>query len=498
MMTVDTRAVNALTEPMPWPMPDIEADLAQVEDSDAYFTIDWWRGYWQLPQDEDSLELYTIMTHRGMFTPTRVSMGSGQILAWLDDILGYARSPSALLVVLKNVLELCAEYGLKLHPLKCCFFTREATWCGRMMSAQGVCHCPSRIDGLVSLPAPHTAGKLQQFLCAVNWMRGNIPEYNALTAKLYEVLGAAASVAQSRKKTRLHRVLLDSVGWGLEHDTALANVKDAVLRMVTLAHPKDDWEVCLFADASQIHFGAVVSQIPPEDAGLPIEKQRHQPLAFLTPQTRASLCLQAELVVIIDAAHVGLIILDHPGTGDLRLNDSLLPASDSIHLHASTRTQEVYGTVIPPAQHRHRGDLQRLHHRECPAVNVAGPLLPLVDDALAQAKPVCHHGANGVEAHAEHPHRQSHRRVVAVGHDQAHVCRGGGRRVGAEYSPQIADDRDCTRPDVDSVVRLCLAQIYFKPALDMIRQQHVRSTITKLRHKKGGVPKGMPPTHRIQ
>ncbi|KAH7462617.1 Retrovirus-related Pol polyprotein from transposon 297 [Phytophthora ramorum] len=136
-MTVDTRAVNALTEPMPWPMPDIEADLAQVEDSEAYFTIDWWRGYWQLPLDEDSQELYTIMTHRGMFTPTRVLMGStdavaycqgvveeifgplrgGQILAWLDDILGYARSPSALLVVLKNVLELCADTRCSSLPI---------------------------------------------------------------------------------------------------------------------------------------------------------------------------------------------------------------------------------------------------------------------------------------------------------------------------------------------------------------------------------------------
>ncbi|OWZ24728.1 hypothetical protein PHMEG_000162 [Phytophthora megakarya] len=39
-MTVDTRAVNALTDPMPWPMPDIEGDLAQVEESNSYFIID--------------------------------------------------------------------------------------------------------------------------------------------------------------------------------------------------------------------------------------------------------------------------------------------------------------------------------------------------------------------------------------------------------------------------------------------------------------------------
>lgn len=69
-MTVDTRAANALTEPMPWPMPDLEGDLTQVEESDSYSTIDWWRGYWQLPLHEDSQDFFTIMTHEGMFTPT--------------------------------------------------------------------------------------------------------------------------------------------------------------------------------------------------------------------------------------------------------------------------------------------------------------------------------------------------------------------------------------------------------------------------------------------
>lgn len=49
-----------------------------------------------------------------------------RILVWLDDILGYASSPTKLMAVLKNVLALGEQYGLKLHPSKCCFFTKEA------------------------------------------------------------------------------------------------------------------------------------------------------------------------------------------------------------------------------------------------------------------------------------------------------------------------------------------------------------------------------------
>uniref|UniRef100_H3GWP3 Reverse transcriptase domain-containing protein n=1 Tax=Phytophthora ramorum TaxID=164328 RepID=H3GWP3_PHYRM len=161
-MTVDTRAINVLTDPMLWPMTDLEADLASAEGSEDYFTLDWWRGYWQLPLDEESQELFTIITHRGMVTPTRVLMGSSdsvaycqgvveqifgpllaqEILAWLDDILGFAKTPAALMKVLEHVLTLCEQYGLKLHPSKCCFYTREALWCGKLISADGVRHSP--------------------------------------------------------------------------------------------------------------------------------------------------------------------------------------------------------------------------------------------------------------------------------------------------------------------------------------------------------------------
>lgn len=106
-MTVDTRAVNACTEPMPWPMPHLDTALTQLEGSEVYFNLDWFRGYWQLPLHEDSQEIFSFVTHRGVFTPKRVPMGATDavaycqgvvetifgellykdILAWLDDIV---------------------------------------------------------------------------------------------------------------------------------------------------------------------------------------------------------------------------------------------------------------------------------------------------------------------------------------------------------------------------------------------------------------------------
>ncbi|GMF52587.1 unnamed protein product [Phytophthora fragariaefolia] len=116
-MTIDSRGVNERTEAMPWPMPVLEVVIGELEGAKYFFVLDWFRGYWQLPLHPDSQELFSFVTHRGIYTPTRVPMGAtdavaycqgvveeifggllGQgLLCWLDDILGYAETEEELL-----------------------------------------------------------------------------------------------------------------------------------------------------------------------------------------------------------------------------------------------------------------------------------------------------------------------------------------------------------------------------------------------------------------
>lgn len=182
------------------------------------------------------------------------------MLPRLDDILGHASTPAGLTDVLEHILAFCELYGLNLHPGKCCFFTEDASWCGKMISASGVRHNPDRIVGLVSMTSPRTAADLQQFICTVNWIRNSIPNYNAQVAVLHALLEAAMKQAESRKKSQLQRVLLSSVGWTTAHDSALGRVKDVLLSMVPFAHPQEDAEVCMFTDASDAYRGAVCLQ----------------------------------------------------------------------------------------------------------------------------------------------------------------------------------------------------------------------------------------------
>ncbi|ETV92996.1 hypothetical protein H310_12834 [Aphanomyces invadans] len=237
-MTVDLRSVNSRTEHLQWPMPQLEVALGFLTGSRFYLALDWFCGYWQLPLAPGSQELFTVMTHRGMMTPTRVTMGG-------SDSVGYCQSCvelifkdvlyHSLLDILDRVLQACASSGLKLHPNKCSFFLTRAKWCGKIISADGISHCPDRVKGLVELSTPTTAAQLQKFLCCANWVRSSVPHFSGLVAPLTQLLAVASKSVSSRQQRKLD--------------------KDALISMVSLSHPDNESLVYLFADASLEFWG---------------------------------------------------------------------------------------------------------------------------------------------------------------------------------------------------------------------------------------------------
>ena len=83
-MTIDSRRINSCTEPMPWPMPNLDAAMVTLVGTTVYFTLDWtkgywqldWtKGYWQLPLHPESQVYYSFMTPFGVYAPTRGLMG---------------------------------------------------------------------------------------------------------------------------------------------------------------------------------------------------------------------------------------------------------------------------------------------------------------------------------------------------------------------------------------------------------------------------------------
>nr|CCA26789.1 AlNc14C414G11479 [Albugo laibachii Nc14] len=187
---------------------------------------------------------FTVVPPNGIFTAYRVIMGSSDAVA----------------------------YALKIRFL-----------------SEGINHCASHVQGFCELEPPETEAELEQFLCAVNGTRNNIPNYTTLVKDLQDVLQYATESAGSRKKRNFMNVLLQDHGWSSKHDAGLQLIKGVLSAMVPMAHPKDTWDMCLYTDASQDHWGAIITQVEPGALSKPRAEQNHFPLASVSELFKGSM-----------------------------------------------------------------------------------------------------------------------------------------------------------------------------------------------------------------
>ena len=186
-----------------------------------------------------------------------------------------------LLLNLKCFSKVCQEIGLKIHAEKTTLFARGVQFCGRIISADGLQYHPRHYESVIAMRTPTMASEIQQFVCATDWMRISIPPYSQRIAPLHQLLETFYTRAGKRRKRPLRNLSL-SYSWGATHDSAFADIKQQIAASVKLAHPKSDHNMCLFTDASDTHWAAVLIQVPTEDEHKAVNEQRHEPLCFLS------------------------------------------------------------------------------------------------------------------------------------------------------------------------------------------------------------------------
>ena len=281
-------------------MPHMDSMVQECEGSIVMANIDFCHGSWQLGLHEKSQEIMSIQTPLGVYSPRRTLQGgmdSGnhfqlvtskafegkmkRLLQWIDDFLLHAPSKKELLIDIRIFLEVCKEFGFKIHAEKSSFFLKEAKFCGKIISADGVRFDPRNMAGIVDMKKPEKANELQQLLCAANWMRTSIPDYARLVDPLQKLLESAYKSAGKRTKKAVSKIsILDQ--WGTNHTNSFNSLKTQLTQATKLAHPKKDYQTCLLTDASDTHWSGILTQRPMEDEITAMEEQQHDPLAFLS------------------------------------------------------------------------------------------------------------------------------------------------------------------------------------------------------------------------
>ena len=301
-LVMDYQPVNSVTIPTFWPMPNIDADLAETRGATVFAGIDFCSSYWQASLHQESQRLFAFMTPDGVVMPTRTPQGAcnsaanfqekieqcfadlrDNFRAWLDDYFIFAMNEEELLRILRRFFEICRDRNLIVSLPKSSFFLEEVTWCGRLIDASGVRFNPKNLSGLQHCDSPQSAAELSEYVHSVTWVSSSIPRFAERIAPLRELLERAYEKAGgSRKKRSIAKFSVAGLGWNELHEQAFKDLQDQLCAATRLAHRNPEMTLCIHTDASDKYWAVCATQCHPNELQKDVGLQHHEPLAFLS------------------------------------------------------------------------------------------------------------------------------------------------------------------------------------------------------------------------
>lgn len=210
----------------------------------------------------DGLYSYTRLLHgttdvvtylQSLLTLTLPQELKTSLFLWLDDCLLHSASITEFPHYIRSFLSYGISFNFKLKPAKCILFTRSVRWCGRVTSCDEIRHDPACLNTLLGMHRPSTGGQLQQFLCALQWLRSSIHQFQTLVSPLHTFLEAVYTHIGKRTKRAVICVFLDTLRWDFSLTQLFHKYKNAIAKSVTSAHRDESKRLCIYTDASDTH-----------------------------------------------------------------------------------------------------------------------------------------------------------------------------------------------------------------------------------------------------
>ncbi|KAL5491807.1 hypothetical protein EMCRGX_G017171 [Ephydatia muelleri] len=288
--------VNRATTLESYPLPRVDELLASLGKSKVFSKLDLSNAYLQLPVDDESKELLTISTHRGLYRYNRLPFGVASapaifqrsmesllrgipgVCVFFDDILVSGPSERDHLCNLEKVLSCLEESGLKLKLSKCSFLLSSVEYLGHRISAAGIQPTEDKKKAILQAPAPKNVTQLKSWLGLLNYYSKFLPNLSATLAPLYDLLKSQRSWS-----------------WESSQQVAFSKAKELLTSASVLVHYEPDRELVLACDASEYGVGAVLSHH--------FEEGFDRPIAFasrtLAPAERKYSQLDKEALAIV-------------------------------------------------------------------------------------------------------------------------------------------------------------------------------------------------------
>jgi hypothetical protein len=242
-----------------YPLPDTDEMFVKIANSEYYSKIDLSHAYQQLEVEEETQELLTLSTHKGLFRPKRlmygvasgpgifqreiekVMQGLEKVACFLDDIIVGGQDLEEHLKLLREVLTRLKDNGLTVNAKKCTFFQKELKFLGFLISKEGIATDPAKISAITEVPVPQNKSELQAFLGMISHIIKFLPNATEKLYPLYELLKKEASFPMDG-----------------ESKIAFENVKECLKSSNFLVHFNPKLVLKLRCDASPYGIGGVL------------------------------------------------------------------------------------------------------------------------------------------------------------------------------------------------------------------------------------------------
>jgi len=264
-LCVDYQGLNAITIPNRYPLPLMQELQDRVQGAKWFTKLDLKNGFnliriregdeWKTAfRTRYGLYEFQVMpfsltnapsTFQDMMNHVLSDILDVGVLAYMDDILIYAKTEEEHDRLVKEVLTRLQRNGLAVAPEKCVWKAEEVEFLGYIIGREGIKMSTTKVEAVLSWKTPNSLMEVQSFLGFANFYRRFIKDYSKVARPLTEL---------TKKETGT------KWAWTEEAGKAFKELKTRFTTAPILAHFDAIKPVIIETDASDFAIGAVLSQ----------------------------------------------------------------------------------------------------------------------------------------------------------------------------------------------------------------------------------------------